>query len=256
MSSLIVDEDRLFWARTHVGEFLATFIFTFALFGNVLNNAASPASAAIGPMACGFAAYAAVFCFGGHFNPAVTGAAILTRKLAPLPGAIYLAVQLAASFAACALATALFPGSGHADSLLLQPHPEASLAAAFAMELVLTFILVLVVFRAAIGIHVRPRLISPACVETASLASEDEACFQARLADAQHKKHHAGLVIGLTIAFLCCLGGGVSGGAFNPLRVTAPAFLARDFHNLWLYWAADLAGGAAAGTLHLYLYED
>jgi len=253
---MLASENKIYWIRTHLGEFLATFIFTFAVFCNVLNNASSTVSAIIGPIACGFAAYAAVFCFGGHFNPAVTVAAMIGHKIALVPGAIYLAVQLAAAFLACGLAVSMFPGTDHATTLVLQPNAQASTPASFFMEFTLTFILVLVIYRAAMGVQVKPKMTTSASLEDPAVSSESETVYRAHVMESQYRKHHAGLVIGLTISSLCCLGGGVSGGAFNPLRVTPPAFMALDFDNLWLYWVADLAGAAAAGALHKYVFED
>ena len=80
--------------------------------------------------------------------------------------------------------------------------------------------------------------------------------FAARVKAVEIRKNHAPLVIGLTIAFLATMGGTVSGGAFNPLRPTAPAFFTLNFNYLWIYWLGDCLGGVAAGLVHYHLFED
>jgi glycerol uptake facilitator-like aquaporin len=236
-----------------MGEFLASFIFTFTLFACCLNSSAS-VGPILGPLSAGFAATAAVFAFGGHFNPAVTVGALVARKIEPVAGAIFIAMQLAASFVAAAICIALFPGSSNTETLLLQPSSSASTTTAFFMEFILTFILVFVIFHSAMGLHVKPKIMAGETADEAAPETIKE--FRDRSRALEHKKQHAGLVIGLTIGFLAMIGGSVSGGAFNPLRVTAPAFYAVTFTDLWVYWVADLAGGVAAALLHVHVFED
>jgi hypothetical protein len=80
--------------------------------------------------------------------------------------------------------------------------------------------------------------------------------FHARQKAAEVRKNHAPLVIGLTIGFLATIGSTVSGGAFNPLRATAPAFFTLNFTYVWIYWVGDCLGGVLAGLTHYYLFED
>ena len=268
--------------RIYVGEFLATFIFLFAVCSTTLNTPILNMPT-IGPIYAGFAAFCVVFCFGGHFNPAVTIGAMASRKMDARQGMLFIVLQIVASFVAIGLVNALFPGSTNSDALMVQPPSSSSTTAAVFMEFFLTFILVLVVIRSAIGAQVKPKLNSadlseskenieipnddPSAVATVVHMEEtrspiDESPietakeFQSRVKASETRKNHAPLVIGLTIAFLATMGSTVSGGAFNPLRPTAPAFFTLNFNYIWIYWVGDCLGGATAGLVHLYLFED
>ena len=268
--------------RIYVGEFLATFIFLFAVCSTTLNTPILNMPT-IGPISAGFAAFCVVFCFGGHFNPAVTIGAMASRKMDARQGMLFIVLQIVASFVAIGLVNALFPGSTNSDALMVQPPSSSSTTAAVFMEFFLTFILVLVVIRSAIGAQVKPKLNStdlseskenieipnddPSAVATVVHMEEtrspiDESPietakeFQSRVKASETRKNHAPLVIGLTIAFLATMGSTVSGGAFNPLRPTAPAFFTLNFNYIWIYWVGDCLGGATAGLVHLYLFED
>ncbi len=284
----------------YVGEFLATFIFLFAVCATTLNTPILNIPT-IGPIAAGFTAFCVVFCFGGHFNSAVTIGAMVGKKMDVRTGMIYIALQLVASFLAIGLINLLFPGSTNADSLMVKPPDSSSTLSAVLMEFFLTFILVLVIFRSAMGVQVKPKMtnlsegevevvpkeVVPEMVETSKdldlksskspsqspsqSQSHDQTVvqveesrglletakeFQSRVKAAEIRKNHAPLVIGLTIGFLATMGSVVSGGAFNPLRPTAPAFFTLNFNYLWIYWLGDCLGGAVAGLVHFHLFED
>lgn len=214
------------------------------------------------------------------------------KKMDVRTGMIYIALQLAASFLAIGLINLLFLGSTNADSLMVKPPDSSSTVSAVFMEFFLTFILVLVIFRSAMGVEVKPKManveevvVVPAeMVETTKEAvvteAEDSTSqshsndqivvqmeesrglletakeFQSRVKAAEIRKNHAPLVIGLTIGFLATMGSVVSGGAFNPLRPTAPAFFTLNFNYLWIYWLGDCLGGAVAGLVHYHFFED
>lgn len=309
-------------SRMYLGEFFATFIFIFAVCATTLNTPILNIPT-IGPIAAGFAAFCVVFCFGGHFNTAVTIGAMVGKKMDTKTGLIYIALQLVASFLAVGLINVLFPGSTNSDSLMVKPPDSSSMTAAVFMEFFLTFILVLVIFRSAMGVQVKPKIeskpaaeaeaevadktkenteattvdataeigdtanvsadtaaatvpIDSAATDTAANANPEDSTviqiedssnsnttllenpkeFQSRLKASETRKNHAPLVIGLTIAFLATMGGTVSGGAFNPLRPTAPAFFTLNFNYLWIYWLGDCLGGLTAGLVHYHLFED
>lgn len=268
--------------RLYAGEFLATFIFLFAVCSTTLNTPILNIPT-IGPISTGFAAFCVVFCFGGHFNPAVTLGAMASKKMDVRQGMIFIVLQIVASFAAVGLVNALFPGSTNSDSLMVQPPPTSTATAAVFMEFFMTFILVLVVIRSAIGVQVNPKISSSSVSESKDspeIPNEDPSTiaaavqmeesrspvrecpietakeFQSRVKASETRKNHAPLVIGLTIAFLATMGSTVSGGAFNPLRPTAPAFFTLNFNYVWIYWVGGCSGGVAAGLVHFYLFEE
>lgn len=238
--------------RLYLGEFLATFIFIFAVYACTLNSPISNLPTA-GPLCAGFAAFVSVFAFNGHFNPAVTLGAMVGRKMSVHTGLIYMVIQLAASFVANGAIELMFPEANNSQNLMLQPAPKCTIIAAIFMETILTFILVLVIFRTALGVSVRPRMPSPDLVDEAPETVKE---FYSRVKAAETRKNHAPLAIGLTIGFLATAGGIVSGGAFNPLRVTAPAFFTLNFRHVWIYWVGDCLGGLLAGLFYPAVFED
>lgn len=265
LSVFKMDSEKMKMTRMYVGEFLATFIFLFAVCATTLNTPILNIPT-IGPIAAGFAAFCVVFCFGGHFNTAVTLGAMVGKKMDVSTGMIYIVLQLVASFAAIGAINLLFPGSTNADSLMVKPALSSSNVAAVFMEFFLTFILVLVIFRSAMGVKVKPKIKSAEAstaddaavteVEESRSPVESAKEYQSRVKAAETRKNHAPLVIGLTIGFLATMGGTVSGGAFNPLRPTAPAFFTLNFEYMWIYWVGDCLGGIAAGLVHYHLFED
>ena len=68
------------------------------------------------------------------------------------------------------------------------------------------------------------------------------------------KNHFAPIAIGLTLGFLCYLGGSSSGGAFNPARVFGASVISGNFSSHWVYWVGDLLGGSFAALLHTFVF--
>ena len=159
---------------------------------------------------------------GAHFNPAVTAGFVVTRRIAPTVAAAYVLAQLAAATAAmlvlrvCLREFELEPGVPVVAE-------EVSAASAVAIEAVLTFFLVVVVFATAVD----PR-----------------GTF----------KSIAGLAIGLTITFDILMGGALTGAAMNPARAFGPQLVESVWDDGWVYYAGLLLGGTAAALLYEYLF--
>jgi glycerol uptake facilitator-like aquaporin len=60
----------------------------------------------------------------------------------------------------------------------------------------------------------------------------------------------AAIAIGGTIGLDAMFGGPISGASMNPMRSLGPALVSGDFHALWLYIAAPLAGGSIGALLY------
>lgn len=228
--------------RALIGEFLCTFIFMITLYGAALNNLG-------GTLVTGFVAIAIIYTFGSisgaHFNPAVTISAVLGGKIDLLKGVLYVVLQVAAGVAAAATLRTMYSSESMND-LVMKPNPDASPMSALLMEFILTFILVFVIYAVAWGV----RTSAPADLESA-----DE--FQAEMLAANKQRLlFAPIAIGLTLGFLCSIGGGVSGGAFNPAVPTGIALLAWDLKDLWVYWVGDLLGGVAAALLYTFVLAE
>jgi aquaporin Z len=175
-----------------------------------------PGAGALAPLAIGSAlmvmVYAGGHISGGHYNPAVTLGVFLRGKATTADLGGSWAVQLLGGVAA-----ALAVGYMKADAVVT----AAGFAAAPALmaEFLFTFALVFVV------------------LSTATARGSAGNSFY-------------GLAIGFTVMVGAYAVGGVSGGAFNPavaVGVVAMGLVAPSF--LWVYFAACLAGGAAAGLL-------
>ena len=162
---------------------------------------------------------------GGHFNPAVTLGFLVTRRIKPSLGAIYWVAQLAGAAAAALLVKVLIPSSLTEPVELGVPAVGhgISLGAAFGLEAIMTFFLVLVVFATAV---------------------DERGTF----------KSIAGLAIGLTITMDILFGGPFTGAAMNPARAFGPQLVGDHWTNGWIWYAGPFVGGAAAALLYELLY--
>jgi aquaporin TIP len=158
---------------------------------------------------------------GGHFNPAITLAFLLARRIAAPLAAVYWLAQLAGAVAAALLLRGIFPGEAGLGSV---PHaPAISDGKAFLVEIVLTFFLVWSVWATAVD----PR-----------------GAF----------KSIAGLAIGLTITMDVFMGGPLTGAAMNPARAFGPELVQNFWGEAWIYYLGPALGAVIAAALYEYLY--
>jgi aquaporin Z len=147
---------------------------------------------------------------GAHYNPAVT-LAVLLRGRSTLPDAIgYWVAQVLAAIVAALVVRSV--GSA-------LPTISPSIAPALVVEFLFTFALAYVVLNVA--------------------TSKDTA-----------GNSYYGLAIGFTVLTGVFAVGGISGGAFNPaVAVGITAMGISPVANIWIYFLADLLGGAAAAAV-------
>jgi aquaporin TIP len=161
---------------------------------------------------------------GGFFNPAVTLGFVVTRRIAtPLAVAYWVAQFGGAALAALLLKWVLPKAAADGTHLGVPVLTSISAGKGVAVEAVLTFFLLWVIFATAVD----PR-----------------GTF----------KQIAGLAIGLTIVFDALLGIGLTGGAMNPARAFGPQLVANHWANGWVWYVGPLAGGAVAALLYEGLY--
>eukprot|EP00158_Paraphelidium_tribonemae_P003706 Partr_v1_DN26309_c0_g1_i1_m42934 putative Aquaporin len=265
-----MSDKRKILIKATAGEFLVTTLFLFIVCAAGLNlqrSGHSESEALVASALCtGFAAVALIYSFadvsGAHFNPAVTFATIVTRKTSLLKGSLYMMSQLTASLMAMILLSIAFPkqaavaGSDAAIPTIPQELvivPGNNWGRAFVMEFLLTFILVYVIFATAFD-TVPPTTSVRVLDGTGAAVNKRAKNLTIYTASGNTKAGFAPLAIGLTLGFLCFLGGSVSGGAFNPARVfgagicAGPVF-AKNWASMWLYFAADFLGAGAAGLV-------
>jgi aquaporin Z len=208
------------WAavgRKYVVEAIGAFFLTFTVAMAVLSGSVFT------PLAAGAALmvmiYAGGHISGGHYNPAVTLAALCRGRIGIRDAVGYWIAQIAAGVVAGVVARAVVNPPA-VKTLTLSGHTEA---AAAVVELLFTFALCYVVLNVA--------------------SSKD-----------QPGNQFFGLAIGFTVAAGAFAVGGISGGAFNP-AVTLGAATGGLFawSTIWVYLVVQLAAGAAAGLAFLAL---
>jgi aquaporin Z len=148
---------------------------------------------------------------GGHFNPAVTLAAVLDGRLRWMDGLAYAVAQAVGAFAASGFIL-LILSSEFVRATVNQPGPlgESTLEQAlhaFSVEVVLTAIFVGVIL-------------------TVSSRDPGKSMF----------------VIPLTLVAVHFAGIPVSGASVNPIRSLAPAVWTGTYDSLWVYLTAPFAG--------------
>jgi len=215
-------------ARKFVAEFIGTFGLIFFGAGAILQQQMTQTVGTTGiAVAHGLAILVGIYAFGhvsgGHFNPAVTFAFLLTRRMSAGLTLLYWVAQiLGAIVAAWLLAMAYHNGA--ADAHLGAPVADPSIRPGLAalLEGIAAFMLVIVVFGSAV--------------------------------DRRAPSGFAGLAIGLTVTANILMGGVLTGMAFNPARAFGPALVAGFWQDQWVYWVGPLLGGGVAGILYDRLF--
>jgi glycerol uptake facilitator protein len=165
---------------------------------------------------------------GGHFNPAVTLAAMVIRRIKPLDGAIYMLAQLSGAVLGALLTKGLLLDEGRATHYGAA-EVSGLLSGAFPgsiVEGIGTFCLVLVIL--------------------AAVYSE------------KSLKDWAPLAIGTTLGFIVMVGGPLTGGSFNPARWFGPALVGNDFggfSGIWPYLAGPIVGALLAAAVYRFVLE-
>jgi aquaporin Z len=195
-----------------LAEFLGTFALVFAGTGAIIINHASHGAVTHAGIALtfGLVVLAMIYAFGdvsgAHLNPAVTTGFAVARRFAwaDVPG--YVAAQLAGAFTASGLLRALFP----ADDTLGATLPAGPAWQSFVLELVLSFLLMLVILNVSSG--------------------------------AKEKGITAGIAVGAVIGLEAMFAGPICGASMNPARSIAPAVVSGHLEQLWVYLAGPLLG--------------
>ncbi|MCC8440845.1 MULTISPECIES: MIP/aquaporin family protein [Leuconostoc] len=223
--------------RKYIAEFLGTFMLVFFGTGSVVYSAITTQSPITIGLSFGLALAVAIYAFGhisgGHFNPAVSLSMAIQKRLSWVEfvgyvlaqligaivasGAVYLGVT--AYLKSTSVTTALSGQSMTVKQFVtLAGLGQTNFADgqgwyAFAFELILTFLFVLVI------------------------------SIVTKLANVP-----APLIIGLWLAVLIIVALPITGGAFNPARALGPAIFVQGkaLGHVWVYLVADLLGGALA----------
>ena len=187
-----------------------------------------PGSIGSGGIAAGFGLglMLMIFAFGhvsgGHFNPAVSLGLAFGGQFPWGEVPVYWGAQLVGGIAAAASVRGhVQPAVGKA--LVNAPGQGISNGTAFTLEIIATLFFVIV-------IH--------------AVATDKRAPWQGLFAP---------VAIGTFIFTAATVVGPISGGSFNPARSIAPALIAGQWGDVWIYIFGPLIGGAAAGVLYAFL---
>ncbi len=207
-----------------LAEAIGTFILVFAGTGAIMVNQIS--NGAITHLGVSFVFGAIITALiyslghisGAHFNPAVTLALctggffpakkVIPYILAQVLGAVCGSGFLRLSFGLVANLGATLPLDDNWPQSLI-------------LEIILTFILVLIIFGSAV--------------------------------DSRSNQGFAAIAIGLTVGLEAACMGTITGASMNPVRSFAPALVAGIWQHQWLYWLAPIVGAQLAVMVYAQL---
>ena len=224
----VSEETSKGYVKPVIAELIGTFAFVFIGAGSIIANVLTHGSLGLPGIALahGLALSIMITAFaatsGGHINPAVTIAMLVTRRIAPLLGILYIVAQLVGATLAGLLLEAVYPPLVWQAAQLGTPllAPGVSVGTGVLVEAVLTFFLLLAVF----GTAVDPR--APKI---------------------------GGFGIGLTVAFDILVGGALTGAAMNPARSFGPALAGGFWQSEWVYWVGPIIGAVLAALIYQYV---
>ncbi|XP_075954146.1 aquaporin-4 isoform X3 [Anarhichas minor] len=220
-----------FW-RAVSGEYLATLIFVLLGLGSTINWAAGeekppPADLVLISLCFGLSIATMVQCFGhisgGHINPAVTVAMVVTRKLSLAKAVFYVVAQCLGAITGAGILYLVTPAAVRGSFGVTTVNSNISVGHGLLVELLITFELVFTIFATC----------DPKRTDLGGSAS---------------------LSIGFAVAIGHLFAIPYTGASMNPARSFAPALVTLNFENHWVYWVGPILGAILAAGLYEYLY--
>jgi len=207
--------------RAYLAEFLGTFLF-FALGLTAVQTIGAVGDGAplmvVVPFAFGFGLLAAIFAFGhisgGHFNPAVTVAMLLDRRIEAVDAAGYIVAQVLGGLGSALFVLVLFDQASVAGTITAPGNGFTDLQALI-LETSLTAIFLIVI-----------------------------------LAATRHASALAALAIPLTLVVIHFAAVPFSGASVNPARSIGPALVGGDLGALWIYLVGPILGGVIGALIY------
>jgi len=216
--------------KKYVAEFIGTFVLVFMGCGSAVFLGISISGIVAIAFAFGLSLLVMFYTIGGisgcHINPAVSISMLIRGKITAKDTVAYIIAQCAGAIVGAGVLYLVAIGSPSyslANGLGQNGYAEASpggysLASAFVVEVVLTFLLLLV-------IH----------------GSTSE----------KVPKGFAGIAMGLSLVLIHIVGIPVTGTSVNPARSLGPALIVGGtaLNQLWLFWVAPIIGAILAAAL-------
>ena len=217
----------------YIAELIGTLLLVFAICTVVVLFIATSADAQTGSdyavvgLVHGIVLFGLIITFGavsgGHFNPAVTLAAAVTRRIDPVDAVVYMLAQLSGGVLGALLVKGLLLDEGRAanyGAVTVSPLLAGDFAGAV-VEGIGTFLLVLAV--CAVAFNPRAR------------------------------KEWAPLAIGLTLGLDVMIFGPLTGSAVNPARWFGPALIGNEWGGVWPYLVGPIVGALAAAAVYRFV---
>jgi aquaporin Z len=207
-----------------LAECCSTFILVFAGTGAIVINGVSEGAVTHPGIALtfGLVVLAMIHTFGpisgAHMNPAVTLGLVAAGRFPARSITLYLLSQLTGALLASIILKLLFPGHQTLGATI----PSGALLQSFVLELILSWILMLVVLR---------------------------------LSESPSSGAQAGLVVGSVIALEAMFAGPVCGASMNPARSLAPALVSLQLQHIWIYLTAPVLGALLAVPVNRILHH-
>jgi len=219
----------------YISELLGTLVlvmfvgFVVSLFAQTDPASGTGSDFAVIGLVHAFGLFALIITFGavsgGHFNPAVTLAAAVQKRIDAVDAVVYMLAQLSGGVLGALLVKSLIEDEG---SLSGYGSAEISSAlsgnfAGFVVEAIGAFLLVLVI--CAVALNPRAR------------------------------QEWAPLAIGSTLGFLVMIFGPLTGGSFNPARWFGPALIGDtlDGSDIVPYVLGPIVGGLLAAAVYKFV---
>jgi MIP family channel proteins len=211
--------------RRSVAELVGAFALTFVGVGSIMSGSGLIGVAFAHGLVIAVMVSAVGHISGGHFNPAITFAFFITRRIAPVLAVAYWVSQFVGATIAALLLKLIYPDRVADGAKLGAPalNAQISVGSGLLVEAVLTFFLVWVVFAS---------------------AADSRGTF----------KSIAGLAIGFTITLDVLMGGPLTGAAMNPSRAFGPQLVGNFWADGWIWYIGPLIGAAAAALAYELLY--
>lgn len=210
--------------KKYIAEFIGTFVLVFVGCGTAASIGCDVTGGYLTTaLAFGLAIVAMAYSIGNisgcHVNPAVSIAVYMNGGLDKKDLGGYIISQFLGATAAAGILNLFVPNSGLGANALYMDNIGLSLL----IEIILTFIFVLTIL---------------------GVTSKDKYA------------NVAGLVIGLTLAFVHLIGIGFTGTSVNPARSFGPALISGNFYGLWVFIVAPVVGAILAALCHKYLTKE
>lgn len=209
--------------KKSMAEAIGTFTIVFAGCGSVMVAERFPGSISPAEIAVIFGLAVAVMVYalghisGAHFNPAVTLAFAAARHFPAREVMVYWIFQIAGSFGAIGVLTAILPPGKFYGATTPSVFPLQALG----WEFILTFFLMFVIVAVA--------------TDTRAVGTM------------------AGAAIGAVVMLGAFVGGPVTGASMNPARSLAPAVFEGRMDVIWIYLLGPMMGALGAALLYEYL---